>query len=338
MTIRLNAQQLAEVTDAGNSAVLRYNTRSIFSICARPVGLTAAQQTAADEVIRSCEAKGSKLNNVVRKSDGRDKILKFFLGALGLVNYGLEKGEASLSTREGFSKFTMSVRDARTIFAIMNIFGGVLQTIIDTFKSLYDALSHLIRGDATEVKVRNVTTGADSVFSGTAQHVAGLFSMVGQLTANLTFTVCFGLCSPIKCIDSHWKLGESACSIGNQFSFLMMINHLAEIVHCIGDFVHLGLIYNRPAQGQEVQNDESKFRKFWQNLVKIIACALEKTFEFLSDLFTVFKIQGPPLVKLIFTFSANCIGLWRTFNNADIEMEDAIRKKPREDLERLLNS
>jgi hypothetical protein len=403
--------QARHVKAAGERAVKRFNETSIFSVC-RKSDLTQEQikeQQAADQAIKSFEEKGTKTVRLMKTSEGRDRPVKVALALTGVLNHFLAHApDVSSTTREGFDKFEKSMKGARTIFAIMNIFGGVLQGIVNTFKAIIELLTCLIKGDVElesgtfsidlekreyrvvhrdgtsieypvsdddyyvndsgqrvsvdlssfpkqgilepddvqhvdqsrvekapflykrvilkrQVSAIGTTLKDKSVYRGRAEQAAGLLAMLGQLGGSTAYTVGFGLCSPIKCVDSHWKLGKSANAIGNQFPFVMMINHVAELGHTIGDFVHEGMVYRKSKEG-----DESAFRRFWQSMGKLIVFACEKLCELGSDLFTVFKVQGPPLAKLLLTFIASCISLGRLLNESQIGAEREIRKNAEE--------
>lgn len=366
--------QQQQVKAAGDRAVARYNSRSIFAFLEGTEHLNGeeqAQRKAADKAITAFEKKGTQTVRFLKKADGADRVIKvgaagFALTAQLLANTGVDD-----NVTKGIGQAATTFKDARTVFGIMNIFKGVLYGIVDTFKTIIEILTCLIQGDEVwegqfrhdaekqvyiltddknkericpanlcRVEVTNSgqhlviqrqviggsgTLKEHSVYTGRKEQLAGLLAQLGQLTGSMAYTVGFGLCSPIKLVNHHWKLGKTANSIGNQFPFVMMINHVAELGHTIGDFVHEGMLYIKSAP-----EDESAFTRFWQSVGKLLAFALEKICELGADLFTVFKVHGPPVAKLGLTFGASLISLGRSLNEGQLEAEREIRRNAEE--------
>ena len=365
--------QQQQVKAAGDRAVARYNSRSVFAFLERTGHLNGeeqAQRKAADKAIKAYEDKGTQTVRFLKKADGADRVIKVGAAGFALTAQLLANTGVSDNVTKGIGQAATTFKDARTVFAIMNIFKGVLHGIVDGFKTIIEILTCLIQGDEVwegsfsynaekqiytiivqgkericpaSICRKETIQGRDcliiqrqvaayagtlkdtTVYTGRKEQLAGLLAQLGQLTGSMAYTVGFGLCSPIKLVNHHWKLGKTANSIGNQFPFVMMINHVGELGHTIGDFVHEGMLYSKAAA-----DDESAFTRFWQSVGKLLAFAFEKLCELGADLFTVFKVDGPPVAKLALNFGASCISLGRSLNEGQLEAEKEIRRNAEE--------
>jgi hypothetical protein len=309
-----------DVDRAGQRAVDYFYGRSIV-----PLFDNSEADPISRRAVASVDAGASLFERLMEKADGRDKLIKAAAGAIEVVSYTIKHSDASDVTKEGFQKLGDSAKTARTIFGLMNIFGGVLTGIKATAIAVYQLVRGLITGDDSKVTVRHQTYDEKVTYRGRKEHLLGLFSMLGQLGGSVCYTIGFGALAPLKCFDNHFKgvLGDRAREAGNKFSFVMMINHICVFIGNIFDAAFAWKKYSESNPGDTIAE-----RQFAARMVNIGASMAEKIFEFVAcDLPHVFKANMHPAVRPITSLIYSGISFWRAVHKVETKMEDEVRTK-----------
>lgn len=181
----------------------------------------------------------------------------------------------------------------------------------------------------------NPTTADFSIYRGTKELIVGLISQFFHMIAAMAYVVGFAICSPIRCLDEYFKgyFGENAKWLGKQFGFALMITHFAATVGSVADLVHTGTVYANSERG-----DEAAVRKFYEQIIQIVIFMVKTACEIVADAFSVFKAHGPPVVKLVASFAAASIDLWRSIRDLELKNENDLRKHAADDAANIIRS
>ncbi len=181
-----------------------------------------------------------------------------------------------------------------------------------------------------EVAIYNGSTKSLSVYRGRTEQMVGFFAMLGQAVGQIAYTVGFGALAPTKFVhDNCAKLGATAQAVGNRFPFVMFINHCGEILHCLADYVHEGMVYQKAKA-----DDQAAVRNFYRNYLYITGFLAEKSFELAADIMFVVQeaaqTQQNALTKAGLHMAAGITSYYRERAYHHGSAENTIRKKAEE--------
>lgn len=243
-----------------------------------------------------------------KSSDIRDKSIK----ALGFWVDALN----SLIEDTGLQKFGDCIKTARNVFALWNIFAGVIPGLYWGLKNMYRIASSLVAGDKESTATYNVLMKETRVHKTTLEKGLALVSEFGNFIGGLTYTIGFGLCSPIKLVDKCWKdkISANAKGIGESFGFIMIANHVMVAIANICDLVREAILLSKV----EPKNYEKEKEKYWNSTVPRIGLNLgEKLCELVVDFVSTLKFAAPVGVKVLAAACGGTLGFIRVYREME---------------------
>lgn len=245
-----------------------------------------------------------KLQAGARSSEIRDKSIK----ALGFWVDGIN----ALVQDEGLHKFGECIKIARNVFALWNIFIGVIAGLYWGLKNMYRIVTN------EETATYNVLMKETRKHTGIVQRILAFIAEFGYFIGALTYTIGFGLCSPIKLVNSCWKdkINANAKAIGESFGMVMIANHIFVAIANICDLIRERIVLSKFVGTADDQSKE--INKYYGNTIPRIGLNLtEKLCEVGVDVVTTMKVAAPAGVKLILSLIGGSVGFYRVWREME---------------------
>lgn len=220
---------------------------------------------------------------------------------------------ASPAFQEGTEKLSKSIKDARTVFSLLNVLQGGIPSLYCTARNVVQFTYAYFKGDLIEVKVK--VKGEDgkprskTVEAEDAERICTVIGEFGRLISTSAFLAGFGALRPAAFVYKHFKesVSESARKMGEQFGLVMFICHISTLLTIPFDIARGALLKGREIEGYE----------FVRELKKNVLKATEKFFEIGVSVIALFAIRARG-VALACAAAASIVGCYQVWDETRI--------------------
>ncbi|MCH9610452.1 MAG: hypothetical protein S4CHLAM81_09890 [Chlamydiales bacterium] len=193
----------------------------------------------AGAIYKGCGTVYNSVESAAKSSNGRDKVVKAIYAYSNLA-FQLSRGinGDNHETTVNAHKVADAAKSARTVFGLMNVFGGVITKVRSAAMTAFELLTssdevHLSKDNKPIVdRPKSAKYQLNTVAAGNTTHrVLGFFQSAACAVAGTMYGVSFGVCRVISFAGKMGaKLDATAKKVASFFPYFMCVNHVAVVV------------------------------------------------------------------------------------------------------------
>lgn len=286
---------------------------------------TSLPKTIQESVINFITNSNNRLANFMRQAEGRDKLSKTIIATFEIIDAKVSASNASQATKDGVRSTKMAVKDARTVFSLVNVIAGFIPLLISSLIDNFKLVKGLLTQNEVELPIKSGIIGdpkqkkafsINYTLKTPVEKLLGFVYSVSTTVSLTSYVVGFGAFRPAGFVHKHFgsQVSASAKEMGAAFPLVMIGNHAGDFVNGLLGVMFEWWLYLSRSEGRDPIERPYHYATFVANIFKNYVFGLvEKSMELFMDFTNLYWKKAPLGMKLGVNLSIGLIGCYKVW-------------------------